>query len=190
MSNGKRVPINPGGKKMSDAPDTKSGPDEDTATRARNVLEGVEGLTSVSEAAAIIADVEAIEVIAEPLDGILAVVGMALGVWEALQTPHRTLAYQGYAYGLLRSCAGMADPTRNLGWPDPADVQNDYSDFDQAVVKAKTDAQNTKLRNQILLAMAKFGPQLVLKDLWDKIISDDDHLLRMFTPQWPDVAPG
>jgi hypothetical protein len=167
-----------------------AGPDEDTATRVHNVLEGVEGLTTLADASAILADIEAVEVIAEPLDGVLSVVGMILGTWEALQTPHRTLAYQGYSYGLLRCCAGMPDPTPNSGWPDPADVENDYSDFNSAVAKAKQDAQNTKLRNQLLLAMAKFGPGQVLKDVWDKIIPDDDHLLRMFTPQWPDVAPG
>ncbi|MBV9509769.1 MAG: hypothetical protein JO303_05760 [Caulobacteraceae bacterium] len=172
---------------MSDVPVT---PDEDTATRVHNVLEGVEGLTSVTDAAAILADVEAVEVVAEPLDGVLAVVGMMLGVWEALETPHRTLAYQGYSYGLLRRCAGMSDPTPNPGWPDPADIENDYSDFNSALAKAKSDAQDTKLRNQILLAMAKFGAQEVLKAVWDKVIPDEDHLMRMFTPQWPDVAPG
>ena len=128
--------------------------------------------------------------VVEPLDGILTVVSMALNVWRALETPHRTLAYQGYSYGLLRACAGMSDPQPNSGWPDPADVENDHSDFNNAVAKAKTDAQNAKLRNQILLAMAKFGPGTVLKAVWDQIIADDDHLLRMFTPQWPDVAPG
>lgn len=167
-----------------------TGPDEDTTTRVHNVLEGVEGLTTVTEAAAILADVEAVLTVVEPLDGVLAVVSMILGVWEALETPHRTLAYQGYSYGLLRACAGMSDPKPNPGWPDPSDVDNDYSDFNEAVAKAKKDAQNTKLRNQILLAMAKFGPGKVLKDVWDKVVSDDDHLLRMFTPQWPDVAPG
>jgi hypothetical protein len=44
-----------------------------------NVLEGVEGLTSVTDAAAILADVEAVELVAEPLDGVLAAVGMILG---------------------------------------------------------------------------------------------------------------
>lgn len=166
-----------------------SGPD-DRAKTAQEVLDGIHGLTSVADAAAILADCEAIGVIAEPLDGILAVAVMILGVWRALETPHRTLAYQGYAYGLLRACAGMTDPTPNKGWPDPGDVDNDYSDFDKAVAKAKTDAQDTKLCNRILLAMAKFGEGKVLKDVWDKIVADDDHLLRMFTPQWPDVAPG
>jgi hypothetical protein len=167
-----------------------TGPDEDKATRVHDVLEGIELLTNVTEAAAILADVEAVLVVVEPLDGVLAVVGMILGTWRALETPHRTLAYQGYSYGLLRACAGMDDPQPNSGWPDPGDVENDYSDFNNAVAKAKTDAQDAKLRNQILLAMAKFGPGKVLKDVWDKVISDDDHLLRMFTPQWPDVAPG
>jgi len=175
---------------MADDTATVTGPDEDTATRVHNVLEGVEGLSTVTEAAAILSDCESVLTVVDPLDGVLAVVGMALGVWHALQTPHRTLAYQGYSYGLLRACASMDDPKPNSGWPDPNDVENDYSDFNDAVAKAKTDAQNTKLRNQILLAMAKFGAGKVLKDVWDKIIPDDDHLLRMFTPQWPDVAPG
>jgi hypothetical protein len=175
---------------MADDTATVSGPDQDTAARVHDVLEGVEALTTITEAAAILADVEAVAVVVEPLDGVIAVVGMALGVWHALQTPHRTLAYQGYSYGLLRACAGMSDPQPNSGWPDPADVENDYSDFNNALAKAKTDAQDTKLRNQILLAMVKFGPGTVLKAVWDKIIPDDDNLLRMFTPQWPDVAPG
>jgi hypothetical protein len=175
---------------LSDTATTIPGPDEDAATRVHNILEGAEALTTLADAASILAAVETVEVVAEPLDGVLSVVGMVLGVWEALETPHRTLAYQGYAYGLLRSCAGMPDPTPNPGWPDPADVENDYSDFNNAVTKAKQDAQNTQLRNQLLLAMAKFGAPQVLKDVWNKIIRDDDHLLRMFTPQWPDVAPG
>ncbi len=62
--------------------------------------------------------------------------------------------------------------------------------INNAVAKAKQDAQSTQLSNQILLAMAKFGPPQVLKDVWDKVVREDDHLLRMFTPQWPDVAPG
>lgn len=175
---------------MADDTADVTGPDEDTATRVDNVLKGVEALNTIAEATAILADVEAVLAVVEPLDGVLAAVGMILGTWRTLETPHRTLAYQGYSYGLLRACAGMDDPQPNPGWPDPADVENDYSDFNNAVAKAKSDAQNTKLRNQILLAMAKFGPGQVLKDVWDQVISDDDQILRMFTPQWPDVAPG
>jgi hypothetical protein len=145
---------------MSEDRDPLPGPEEDTTVQ--EVLEGAHLLTSISDAAAILGDVEAVAAITEPLDGIFSVALMALAGWRALQTPHRTLAYQGYTYGLLRACAGMADPTPNRGWPDPADVDNDYTDFDRAVAKAKADAQDTKLCNQILLAMAKFGPQKVL----------------------------
>lgn len=166
------------------------GPDEDWTEVAHKILTGGEALSTVGEAAGILAHVEAVEAIATPVGGVLAVLSSVLMVWRALETPHRTITYQGYAYGLLRAAASMDDPVPNRGWPNPEDVDDDYSRFGEAVAKAKSDLDDTALRNRILLAMAKFGEQKVLKQVWDSIIDDDDHLLRMFTPQWPDVSPG
>ena len=104
---------------------------------------------------------------------------MGFMVWHALETPKRTLSYQGYSYGLVRACVGLPDPTPNPGWPDPGDVNNDYSSFNDAIAKAKSDLGNVKFKNRFLLEIAKNGPAAVLVAVWNAIIPDDDHLLRM-----------
>ena len=163
---------------------------KDTTERVHEILEGTEALSTVAEAAAILADAEAVEAAISPIGDVLSIVGMGFMVWHALETPKRTLSYQGYSYGLVRACVGLPDPTPNPGWPDPGDVNNDYSNFDDAVAKAKSDLGNIKFKNRFLLEIAKNGPAAVLVAVWNAIIPDDDHLLRMLTPSWPDVSPG
>jgi hypothetical protein len=50
--------------------------------------------------------------------------------------------------------------------------------------------EGVKRRNLLLLAIAKNGEKKVINDLWQRAVSDADHLLRMFTIEWPDVGPN
>src|SRR6266852_4632215 len=94
-------------------------PDPDLVNK---VLTGAVGLSKVSEAAAILAGSEvAIEAI-EPIGAVLEIVHMVLDVWEALETPDRTCAYQGLVYGLMYSALGMGDPQPNPTWPNLSDA--------------------------------------------------------------------
>ena len=110
------------------------------------ILEGAEGIGTLTEAIAIVsyAEVnpalaaagEVLEVAASGVNGVLAAVG-ALILWiYSADFPFRTIRYQGYSYGLVRACSGMESPVPNPGWPDPRDIDNDYSNFYEAVEKA------------------------------------------------------
>ena len=158
------------------------------------VLDGLEPLTKLVEAAAIIADAEAVLAVAEPLGGVLTVVEMIVNVWEALELPERTCSYQGLCYGLMNAALGLDDPQPNPGWPGADAAPDGVTHFTEGVNEAKKrlggGQEGVKNRNLILLAIAKSGEKPVVNQLWQHAISDDDHLLKMFTIEWPNVGPN
>jgi len=166
--------------------------------RVHGVLEGSETLNTLAEAKELLLAVGDVGVGGEllgtvaltPVTGILAVAGMSVMVWHALELPTRTVGYQGYAYGLVRKCCDMPDPDPNHTWPGDAAVNNDYSNFFEGIGSAKADLERTLFQNRMRLAIAKRGPKAVLNEVWRAVISEDDHLLRSFEPGWPDVNPA
>src|SRR5262249_1572144 len=130
----------------------------------------------------------------EPIGAVLEVVHMVLAVWAALETPDRTCGYQGLVYGLMYAALDMGDPQPNPTWPDLKDAPNHDAKFSEGVAQAKnrlTDGQSgTRIKNLILLDVAKRGEKAVINNLWQHAISDDDHLLRMYTIEWPNVGPN
>jgi hypothetical protein len=166
------------------------GPPEELSEKVERILSGAEAINTVAEAANLIVESEALEAAQAPVGAVLKIVGMVMGVLHALDLPKRTLRYQGYSYTLVRACCQMSDPAPNSGWPDPYDVGNDYSNFDEAVSKAKSDLANVEFKNRMLLQIAKKTPASVLVEIWQTIIPEDDRLIKMITPRWSDVAPG
>jgi hypothetical protein len=164
------------------------------------LLEGVETINTLVEARELLAfalenpavpmAAEVSSVAISPFTGILAVAGMMVMVWHALELPKRTIEYQGYSYALIRACCDMPDPTPNPGWPGDGAVNDDYSGFYEAVEKAKDDLRNQLFRNRLLLAIARQGPEKMLRQVWQTIIPEQDHLLRMYNPGWPNVSPA
>jgi hypothetical protein len=165
-----------------------------TPDYVNGVLTGAVGLSKVSEAAAILAGAEVAADAIEPIGAVLEVVHMVLDVWEALETPDRTCGYQGLVYGLMYASLGMADPQPNPTWPNLSDAPQHDQRFAEGVAQAKArlaDGQDgVRRKNLILLAIAKNGEKATINDLWQHSISDDDHLLKMFTIDWPNVDPN
>ena len=159
-----------------------------------SVLSGAVALAKVSEAAAIVVGAEAVVDAIEPIGAVLEVPHMILEVWNALETPDRTCGYQGLVYGLMYSALGMGDPQPNPTWPDLSDAPQHDQRFAEGVAQAKnrlSDGQEgIRRKNLILLLVAKHGEKAAINDLWQRAISDDDHLLRMFTIEWPNVGPN
>lgn len=159
-----------------------------------SVLTGAVALSKVSEASAIVLGAETVVDAIEPIGAVIEVVHMVLSVWDALETPDRTCGYQGLVYGLMYSSLGLGDPQPNPTWPDLNDAPQHDQRFAEGVAQAKNrlaDGQNgVKVNNMILLDVAKRGEKAVINDLWQHAISDDDHLLRMFTIEWPNVGPN
>jgi hypothetical protein len=119
---------------------------------------------------------------------------MVLSVWDALETPDRTCGYQGLVYGLMYTALEMGDPQPNPQWPDRSDAPEHEQRFCEGVAEAKTrlseGQEGVRRKNYILLDVAKRGEKAVITNLWQHAISDDDHLLRMFTIEWPSVGPN
>ena len=159
-----------------------------------SVLTGATAITKLSEAAAIVAHAEVLADAIEPIGAVVEVVHMVLAVWEALETPDRTCGYQGLVYGLMYNALGMGDPKPNPTWPNLSDAPEHDQRFAEGVTEAKArlaDGQEgVKRKNLILLCAAKNGEKSVVNDLWQHAISDDDHLLKMFTIEWPNVGPN
>ncbi len=157
------------------------------------VLTGAVGLSKVSEAAAIIAGAESVAEGIEPAGAVIEVAHMVLAVWDALETPDRTCGYQGLVYGLMYTALDMGDPAPNPTWPNLSDAPQHDQRFAEGAAQAKdrlADGQDgVKKKNLILLDVAKRGEKAVVNDLWQNAISDDDHLLKMFTIEWPNVGP-
>jgi len=40
------------------------------------------------------------------------------------------------------------------------------------------------------LDIAKRGEKAVINSMWQSAISEDDHLLKLFTIEWPRVGPN
>lgn len=159
-----------------------------------DVLTGAVGLSKVSEAVAIVADAAfALDAI-EPIGAVVEVAHMILAVWDALETPDRTCAYQGLVYGLMYTALDMGDPQPNPTWPDLSDAPLHDEKFAEGVAAAKerlADGQDgVKRKNLILLDVAKRDEKTVINGLWQAAISDDDKLLKMFTIEWPNVGPN
>ncbi len=159
-----------------------------------SVLTGAVALSKVSEASAIIVGAETVADAIEPIGAVVEVAHMVLAVWDALETPDRTCAYQGLVYGLMYSSLAMGDPQPNPTWPNLSDAPEHDEKFAEGLAQAKNrlgDGQDgVKRKNLILLDVAKRGEKAVANDLWQHAISDDDHLLRMFTIEWPNVGPN
>jgi hypothetical protein len=164
------------------------------AELVHKVLTGATALSKLSEAAAILAHAEvAIEAI-EPIGAVLEIAHMILEVWTALETPDRTCSYQGLVYGLMYTALDMGDPQPSPTWPNLSDAALHDQKFFEGVAEAKkrlSEGQSGVMRkNLIMLDVAKQGEKAVLNNLWQHAISDDDHLLRMFTISWPNVDPN
>ncbi len=174
-----------------DTSDTAVAPDKEYVDK---VLTGAVGISKVSEAAAIIAGAETVVEAIEPIGAVIEVVHMVLSVWDALETPDRTCSYQGLVYGLMYAALGKGDPQPNPTWPDLKDAPYHDEKFFEGVGEAKkrlADGQSgTRIKNLILLDVAKRGEKAVINNLWQHAISDDDHLLRMYTIEWPNVGPN
>lgn len=159
-----------------------------------SVLTGAVALGKVSEAVAIVAGAETVVEAIEPIGAVLEVAHMVLAVWDALETPDRTCGYQGLVYGLMYAALGMGDPQPNPTWPNVSDAPQHDQRFAEGVAQAKSRLANgqdgVKCKNLILLDVVKRGEKAVINDLWQHAISDDDHLLRMFTIEWPNVGPN
>ena len=158
------------------------------------VLTGAVGLSKVSEAAAIVAGAETVVEAIEPIGAVIEIVHMVLSVWDALETPDRTCGYQGLVYGLMYAALGKGDPRPNPTWPDLKAAPNHDKEFFEGVAEAKKRLANgqsgTRIKNLILLDVAKRGEKAVINNLWQHAIPDDDHLLRMYTIEWPTVGPN
>jgi hypothetical protein len=130
----------------------------------------------------------------EPIGAVLEITHMVLAVWDALETPDRTCGYQGLVYGLMFTALEMGDPQPNPTWPNLSDAPQHDQRFAEGVTQAKNrlaDGQDgVRRKNLILLDASKRGEKAVINDLWQHAISDDDHLLRMFTIEWPNVGPN
>ena len=159
-----------------------------------SVLTGVVALSKVSEAGAIIVGAEAVADAIEPIGAVLEVAHMVLAVWDALETPDRTCGYQGLVYGLMYASLAIGDPQPNPTWPNLSDAPQHDQRFAEGVAQAKSRLANgqdgVRVKNLILLDVAKRGEKAVINDLWQHAVSDDDHLLRMFTIEWPNVGPN
>ena len=97
----------------------------------------------------------------------------------------------------MYSALAMGDPKPNPTWPNrtgPNSATEGDQRFREGVAEAKKrlaeGQQGVKRKNLLLLAVAKHGPKAVINDLWQHAIPEDDHLLRMFTIEWPDVGPN
>ena len=159
------------------------------------VLTGAVGLTKLSEAVAIVTGAEAVAEGVEPVGAVIEVAHMTLAVWNALELPDRTCAYQGLVYGLMYTALDLGDPKPNPTWPNLSDAPEHDAKFSEGVAQAKarlteSGQDGIKRRNLILLDIAKRGEKTVLNDLWQHAISEDDHLLKMFTVEWPNVGPN
>jgi len=158
------------------------------------VLRGGYVITKLSEAAAILARSERIIEVIEPIGAVVEVVDMVLNVWDALETPDRTCGYQGLVYGLMYGALDKGDPQPNPTWPDLSAAPCHDEKFFEGVAEAKkrlADGQSgVRIKNLILLDVAKRGEKAVTNNLWQHAISDDDHLLKMFTIEWPNVGPN
>jgi hypothetical protein len=168
-----------------------SAPDSDLVNK---ILTGSVGLSKVSEAAGILASAETVIEVIEPVGAVLEIVHMVLSVWDALETPDRTCGYQGLVYGLMYTALEMGDPQPNPQWPDLSDAPEHDQRFFEGVAEAKIrlseGQEGVRRKNYILLDVAKRGEKEVINNLWQHAISDDDHLLRMFTLEWPIVGPN
>ena len=159
-----------------------------------DILTGAVALSKVGEAAAILARADTIIEGIEPIGAVLEIVHMVLGVWAALETPDRTCGYQGLVYGLMYGALDMGDPMPNPKWPDLRDApehdQRFFEGVEEANQRLSEGQQGVRRKNLLLLNIAKRGEKAVINDLWQHAISDDDHLLKMFTVEWPNVGPN
>ncbi len=158
------------------------------------VLTGAVGLTKGAETIAILLSAETVIEAIEPIGGAIEIVHMVYSVWMALELPNRTCGYQGLVYGLLYNALDMGDPAPNPTWPDLRDAPEHDQRFREGIAAAKNSLlkgqEGTRCKNLILLAVAKNGESAVVNNLWQNVISEDDHLLKMFTIEWPNVGPN
>jgi hypothetical protein len=158
------------------------------------VLTGAVGLSKLSEAAAILASAETVVETIEPIGAVLEIAHMAVDLWEALETPNRICGYQGLVYGLMYAALDKGNPQPNPKWPNLEDAPDHDKAFFEGVAEAKerlADGQDgARIKNIILLDVAKRGEKTVINNLWQHAIPDSDHLLRMYTIEWPNVGPN
>lgn len=169
-------------------------PPPDHLGDVREIIDGIEMITKVSEAAAILADAETALGAIEPVAGVFTVLAMALNVFHDMELPERTCGYQGLCYGLMYTVLSMGDPQPDPGWPSRDDAPEGDAHFAAGVDEAKRrladGQQGVKCNNLLLLAIAKSGEKSVVNALWQRAVTDEDHLLRMFTLEWPNVGPN
>ena len=163
------------------------------------VLHGGHALTSLVDAASILGRAEVVAVVAEPLDGLLAVVVMGYEVWQALESANRAYITAGHCYGLMYGALDLEGPNYpSGGWSlDSEETVNiKKAKFADGVNEARREladgANGVLLRNKILLRTANLrsDPKAMIDELWKASCHNAnnafyaDHMRLM----WPDTG--
>lgn len=160
---------------------------------------GVHTLLTVGEAAAIIAHAEGALLFLEPINAVLAPIGLAVAVWHSLEASVRAYGTMGYSYGLAYGALDMGEP----GYPKGAfsldsdeTIRDKKASFAAGTGKASEQLGDgyagVALRNRILLRTAFLGeqPASTLNEIWRAGCENagDDFYAQHFVLVWPEVG--
>jgi hypothetical protein len=191
------VPLDPDtGKPLGGDPGPVIEDQEDIVT---GVLHGTHALTSLADAVSIVGRIEVVEAIAEPLDGLLAVVVMGYEVWQALEAANRAYVTAGHCYGLMYGALNMEGPNYpSGGWSlDSEETINiKKAKFADGVNEARREladgANGVLLRNKILLRTANLGsdPAAMIDQLWKASCHNANNAFyaEHMRLMWPDTG--
>jgi hypothetical protein len=155
-------------------------PDGGTEATVTDVLEGGHKISSIAQAVGILGRVEAVEAVAEPLDGVLAVAVMAWEVWKALESAYATA---GHSYGLMYGALDMDGPAypegqNSLDSEETIAVKRQkFAEWaEQARGELANGADGVALRNKILLRTAYLNsdPSATLDEIWRPRAADNE----------------
>lgn len=153
-------------------------PEPSVAEEIRKILEGVHGIETVGEAAAILAKAEALELGLQATGGFLTVVLAGWEVLDSFETGERIANAMGVCYGVMFEIKDMPDADLvRPDWPITDSEWNDELDaWREGLAVGRRRGRDTKNRNHLLLAIAKEAQEspdqaewAVLNAMWQHI---------------------
>jgi hypothetical protein len=174
-------------------------PPVDAEQVVTDVLHGAHVLSSLADAVGMLGDVEVLEVVAEPIDGVLTVAVMAFEVWKALEAANRAYVTAGYGYGLMYGALdldGPAYPAGAYSLDSEETIAIKKEKFAEGVGQARAEladgANGVLLRNKILLRTAakNSDPSAVLDEIWQASCraTDNEFYASHMRLMWPDTG--
>ncbi|MDN7177206.1 hypothetical protein M0D69_04110 [Caballeronia sp. SEWSISQ10-4 2] len=172
---------------------------EKSPVSEKDLETGAHFISTLLEAAAIVADAETMLVFVEPINAVAMPVAMAIEVWRALEASVRAYSTMAYCYGLMYGALDMGKPKYPEGAYslDSAEtIRDKQAAFEDGIAKASAHLSNgsagVALRNHVLIrtAFLNSDPHATLNEIWKVLCESegDDFYAKQFALRWPETG--